>query len=137
MFNIRPFKEEDTDKVRELLKELTEGPINFEPQLLLNNKAVCCRVIESDGDIIGFGALAIYPVPTRGMVGKLEDIVVSSVYRGGGLGKKLVEELIAVAKKEKLKSLSLTSNPSRIAARNLYASLGFIPAETEAFWIKL
>ncbi|HBI17133.1 MAG TPA: hypothetical protein DDY52_03220 [Candidatus Moranbacteria bacterium] len=137
MFNIRPFEEKDAPKVIELLKELTDGPVNFEPGLLVDNIAVRCRVIESEGDIIGFGALAIYPVPTRGLVGKLEDIVVSSVYRGGGLGKKLVEDLIAVAKKENLKSISLTSNPSRIAARNLYASLGFIPAETEAFWMKL
>lgn len=137
MFNIRVFETKDAPKVIELLKELTDGPINFEPELLVNNKAVHCRVIESEGDIIGFGALAIYPAPTRGLVGKLEDIVVSSVYRGGGLGKKLVEELIDIARKENLKSLSLTTNPSRIAARNLYASLGFIPAETDAFWIKL
>lgn len=137
MFNIRKFEIKDTDKVKELLKELTDGPINFEASLLVDNKSVHCRVIESEGDIIGFGALAIYPAPTRGLVGKLEDIVVSSVYRGGGLGKKLVEELIAIAKEENLKSLSLTSNPHRVAARNLYASLGFIPAETEAFWMKL
>lgn len=137
MFDIRLFEEKDAPKVLELLKELTDGPINFEASLLVNNKAVHCRVIESEGDIIGFGALAIYPAPTRGMVGKLEDIVVSSVYRGGGLGKKLVEELISIARKENLKSLSLTSNPDRIAARNLYMSLGFAPAETDAFWMKL
>ena len=137
MFNIRPFVIEDADKVKGLLKELTDGPINFEPNILVNSKAVHCLVIESEGDIIGFGALAIYPAPTRGLVGKLEDIVVASVYRGGGLGKKLVEHLIAIAKKEKLNSLSLTSNPSRIPARNLYMSMGFVPAETDAFWMKL
>ncbi|MFZ2153923.1 MAG: GNAT family N-acetyltransferase [Candidatus Moraniibacteriota bacterium] len=137
MFDIRPFKLEDTQAVKDLFKELTDKPINFIPEILLDNQAIHCRVLESEGDIIGFAALTMYPVPTKGMIGRIEDVVVSSVYRGGGLGRKLMEDLIEIAKKEQLVYLNLTSNPKRIAARNLYESMGFQIAETGFFWMKL
>ncbi len=137
MFNIRKFEIKDAEKIKELFKELTDKPINFQAELLVNNKAIHCRVLESEGDIIGFASLTMYPVPTKGMIGRIEDVVVSSVYRGGGLGRKLMEDLIEIAKQEKLEYLNLTSNPNRIAARNLYESLGFQIAETGFFWIKL
>lgn len=137
MFNIRPFVAEDADKVKELLKELTSNPINFQPELLVDNESIHCRVLESEGDIIGFASLTKYVVPTKGRIGRVEDVVVSDLYRGGGLGRKLMEDLIEIAKKEKLEYLNLTSSPSRIAARNLYESLGFQIAETGFFWMKL
>jgi phosphinothricin acetyltransferase len=137
MFNIRPLKIEDTPKVIELFKELTTIPTNFKPEILIDNKSIHCRILESEGDVIGFASLTMYPVPTKGMVGRIEDVVVSDVYRGGGLGRKLMEDLIEIAKKEKLEYLNLTANSSRVAARNLYESLGFQIAETDFFWMKM
>lgn len=137
MFNIRPLKKEDVPKIMELFKELTDTPINFIPEILLDNKSIYCRVLESEGDVIGFASLTMYPVPTKGMVGRIEDVVVSDVYRGGGLGRKLMEDLVEIAKKEKLEYLNLTANSSRVVARNLYESMGFQIAETDFFWMKL
>jgi phosphinothricin acetyltransferase len=79
----------------------------------------------------------MYPVPTKGIIGTIEDVVVSSDYRGQGLGRKLMENLINIARKEKLISLNLTSSPKRVAARNLYQSLGFNLSDTGIFWMKL
>lgn len=137
MFNIRPLKIDDADKITELFKELTDVPVNFQPEILINNKAIYCRVLESEGDVIGFASLTTYPVPTKGMVGRIEDVVISNLYRGGGLGRKMMEDLIDIAKKEKLEYLNLTANSSRVAARNLYESMGFQIAETDFFWMKL
>lgn len=137
MFNIRPLKKEDAPKLKELFGELTNEPINFQPELLMSDKSIYCRILESEGDVIGFASLTMYYVPTKGRVGRIEDVVVSDVYRGGGLGRKLTEDLIEIAKKEKLEYLNLTANSSRVAARNLYESLGFQIAETDFFWMKL
>lgn len=137
MFNIRPLKIDDADKIIELFKELTDVPVNFQPEILIDNKSIYCRVLESEGDVIGFASLTTYPVPTKGMVGRIEDVVISNLYRGGGLGRKMMEDLINIAKKEKLEYLNLTANSSRVAARNLYESMGFQIAETDFFWMKL
>ncbi len=48
-----------------------------------------------------------------------------------------MEDLIDIAKQEKIKVLNLTSNPKRVPARKLYESLGFELSETGVFWIKL
>ena len=137
MYKIRPMELKDEEKVRELFKDLTKLPVNFKPEILVDNKSIHCRVLESEGDVIGFASLALYPVPTKGMVGRIEDLVVDNLYRGGGLGRRLMEDLIEIAKKEKLEYLNLTANSTRVAARNLYESLGFQIAETDFFWMKL
>lgn len=137
MHNIRLLEKRDEKKVKILLKELTDKTINFKSELLMGKKNIHCLVIEDAGNIIGFGALAIYPIPTKGLVGRVEDVVVSSQYRGRGLGRELMQSLIDIAKKEKLESLFLNSHPSRIPARKLYASLGFKLFDTGFFWMDL
>ncbi len=93
--------------------------------------------MDDDGKIIGFAALIIHPVPTKGLVGRVEDVVIDEGYRGQGLGRKIMEDLIDIAKREKIEILNLTSNPKRIPARKLYESLGFELSETGVFWMKL
>lgn len=63
----------------------------------------------------------------------IESVVVSTKYRGQGFGRILVEHLIYEAKKMKVHSIYLTSNPKRIAANNLYKKLGFIKYETNCY----
>lgn len=137
MHNIRLLEKRDEKKVKILLKELTDKTINFKSELLMGKKNIHCLVIEDAGNIIGFGALAIYPIPTKGLVGRVEDVVVSSQYRGKGLGRELMQNLINIAKKEKIESLFLNSHSSRIHARKLYASLGFKFFDTGSFWMDL
>lgn len=60
-----------------------------------------------------------------GKKGSIEHLIVDKVYRGRGLGKELMRNAIALAKKSGIQTLFLTSEPKRIAANALYKKLGF------------
>ena len=67
-------------------------------------------------------------------VGTVEHIVAHPDMRGHGIGRKIVEHIIKVAREDRLDKLVLTSNPTRKAAHGLYKSLGFkIVGEQQKF----
>ena len=68
--------------------------------------------------------LASFPLPT-GVRGHLDDVVVDSALRGRGIGRLLLEGVIELARERGLRTLNLTSRPSRQSAIRLYESLGF------------
>ncbi len=72
--------------------------------------------------IVATGQLVINE---SGTIGTIESIVAHESFRGRGLGRGIMEDLIRVAKERGLKQLELTSNKSREAAHGLYKSLGF------------
>ena len=56
----------------------------------------------------------------------IEDVIVDESHRGHGTGRALLREAISYASDTlKATSITLTSNPSRVQARNLYRSEGF------------
>jgi len=137
MIKFRKLKLKDDKETRKLLKQLTSNKIDFNIKQILRDKNCNCLVIEDSKRIIGFGALVLNMVPCRGYVAKIEDIVVDEKYRGQGLGKKMMQELIEIAKKKKLKIVNLTSRPERVGARKLYKSLGFKLLETNVYKLEL
>ncbi len=56
---------------------------------------------------------------------ELENIVVASTYRRKGLGKRLLNELVAAAKKTNSTAVFLEVRESNAAARTLYEKAGF------------
>ena len=73
-----------------------------------------------------------YLCPT-GRKAWIEDVVVDSAFRGKGLGKHLVNNIIDVVNKQGNTTLMLTSRPSRIEANHLYQSLGFEKRQTNVY----
>lgn len=135
---IRTLKNEDEAQLLRLFTELTTNPINLQIQEVVGDNNCHAIVIEDqNGDIIGFAALTTFIVPTKGRVGKIEDVVVREAFRGQGLGDRLLNELIEIAKKRGIINITLTSNPKRVVARNLYQKKGFILLETGVFLLKL
>lgn len=67
----------------------------------------------------------------------IESVVVSSKMRGRGLGRKLMEHLLAEAARMKVDCIHLTSNPKREAANALYQKMGFEKKETNCYVKKL
>lgn len=82
--------------------------------------------------IIGCATLCVFHSPT-GTKASIEDVVISSEYRGQHLGRQLVEYVIEQARAYAPIELMLTSNPKRIAANGLYQSLGFKRKETNCY----
>ena len=99
-------------------------------------------VAVEDGHVIGTASLCVFRTPT-GTKGRIEDVVVSHEYRGLGLGKHLLEYMIEFARECFSRAglapieLQLTSRPSRVAANQLYLSLGFLPYETNVYKMKV
>ena len=79
--------------------------------------------------------LVWYDVPS-GRKAWIEDVVVDAAARGFGAGEALVRAAQAHAAAVGAGKVMLTSNPSRGAARRLYAKMGFKEAETTVFACK-
>jgi ribosomal protein S18 acetylase RimI-like enzyme len=83
--------------------------------------------------ILGVATLCVYESPT-GRKASVEDVVVSQACRGQHIGKRLMEHIITFASTNLADlDLCLTSRPHRVAANNLYRSLGFQPKETNVY----
>lgn len=67
---------------------------------------------------------------------RIEDLVVDQKYRGLGIGKKLVNRALTLAKKLKIKQIELTSRPERIVANNLYRKLNFLKKQTNVYQLE-
>ena len=64
----------------------------------------------------------------------IEDVIVDESHRSHGTGRALLLEAISYASDTlKATSITLTSNPSRVQARNLYRSEGFEEYNTGVF----
>jgi len=114
----------DLERVKELVKQLDSSAVVNEQSLY---KAMLNGFISKiyDGEkLIGMGW--IFPRQTllrRQAV--VEDMIVDDAYRGKGYGQKILLELLAWAKEEKMDMVELTTNPKRIAANELYKKVGF------------
>jgi len=67
----------------------------------------------------------------------VEDMIVDENYRGKGLGRKILLDLIKWAKDQGVEVVELTTNPKRVAANELYKSVGFTLHPTNHYLLKL
>ena len=89
-----------------------------------------------DGRIVGLLSVALYDVPS-GRKAWIEDVVVDAAARGRGIGEALVREALALARREGVARVMLTSNATRRAAHRLYERMGFVRYETDCFRLDL
>lgn len=86
--------------------------------------------------IVGVLMLAWYDAPS-GRKAWIEDVVVDAATRGRGIGEALVREALALARREGVARVMLTSNATRRAAHRLYERMGFVRYETDCFRLDL
>lgn len=55
----------------------------------------------------------------------VEDMIVDEAYRGRGLGREILDDLVRWARENGVEVIELTSSPKRIAANELYKKYGF------------
>ena len=131
---IQTYTQAQFEDLKQLMSELSDR-VNFtETDLTLVLKDSNCHLcVILDGEhIVGCATLCIFHSPT-GTKASIEDVVVSSAYRGQHLGKQLMEYVLEQAKACAPIELHLTSNPMRVAANQLYQSLGFQKKETNCY----
>lgn len=91
---------------------------------------------DESGEIVGVLCLTIYRVPT-GVRSIVEDVVVDDRMRRQGIGELLVQRSIELAREAGANGVSLTSNPQREAANQLYLSMGFELRKTNPYFYRL
>jgi ribosomal protein S18 acetylase RimI-like enzyme len=99
---------------------------------LVSNSALTFFVALDDGVVVGTLTLVIFPIPT-GLRAWIEDVVVDEAARGLGVGAALTNAATHEAQLRGVRSVDLTSRPSREAANALYQKLGFALRETNVY----
>ena len=123
-----------------LMGELTSSIVVTTEMLMQSISSLSSHffaIVEDDEHIAGCATLCVYDSPT-GRKASLEDVVVSSEYRGQGLGELLIQHVIEYARYELQNvDIHLTSSPHRVAANKLYQKLGFEKRETNAYEMRV
>ena len=126
-------KPEDEPSLARLLGQLS-STATFDLdriRAVLDHQATQLLVARRDGRTVGMATLVSVPLPT-GLRGHVEDVVVDESMRGQGIARMLLETMTAMAKAQGMRTLDLTSRPSRDSALRLYESVGFELRATNA-----
>jgi len=117
---LRPMREPDLGRVMEIEATIYSHPWtrgNFEDSI---KAGYSCWVIDCDGAIAGYGVL---------MVGVREahllNLSVAAGWQGRGLGRRLLDHFVRVARDSDAAQMFLEVRPSNAAARKLYSGFGF------------
>lgn len=129
----------DLDQLADLLSELFTLENDFHPdrekqlrglRLILDNPALGRIFVLRDQDrVAGMANVLITASTSEGCrVVLLEDVIVLRGYRGKGLGRRLVEHVLAWAKTEGMTRATLLADRDNEAALDFYRKLDFEPS---------
>jgi len=138
--SVRPATLDDAGELIAVLAELSQAAEALDPDVVaarLADERVRVLVGHLDGRVLGTASLCVLVTVTEGLIGHVEDVVVTAAARGSGLGRRLVEALHVEARALGIRKLELTSRPSREAANRLYQSLGYERRETNVYRLRL
>ena len=148
MATVRTATEEDIPRILELYRQLafTPPPADApQPSAEEYRRAFVemsvmpgyrLLVAEEDGEILGTTVLAILPGIAHGVspFAVVEYVVVDEKCRRKGIGKLLMDDIVARAREASCYKIMLTSDKRREEAHEFYKSLGF---ETSAYGFRL
>lgn len=138
------------EKAMSATPELLDGLNDLLPQLsstaplltmhdveeIVDSDAATLFVASDDGVAVGMLTLVIFSIPT-GLRAYIEDVVVDEGTRGTGVGEALTNAAVNEARARGVRSIDLTSRPSREAANALYQKLGFERRDTNVYRFEL
>jgi ribosomal protein S18 acetylase RimI-like enzyme len=117
--------DDDLGKGREDLSDLTPYLKGFDAIAAdpLNTQFVW----DEGGEAVGCLQLTLLPgIAQQGMWrAQIEGVRVARSQRGGGVGKKMIEAVIAIAGERGCAQVQLTTNKVRVDAQRFYEQLGF------------
>jgi ribosomal protein S18 acetylase RimI-like enzyme len=136
----------EVEAATEATKELLDGLNRLLPQLsssaapltlddverMVNADAVTLYVARHDQVIVGTLTLVVFGIPT-GQRAWIEDVIVDEGSRGLGVGEQLTMAAVDEARRRGVRSVDLTSRPTREAANALYQKLGFELRDTNVY----
>lgn len=123
----------DAADIAHLLTQLSRTATFDQSRLttIVTHDATELLVVRENGRIVGAATFVIFPLPS-GVRGHVEDVVVDETMRGKGIARALLVRMTELATDRGLRTLDLTSRPSRKSALRLYESVGFVRRDTNA-----
>lgn len=144
MVTIVPLDRVTEDTVREIdalhdelhIGERTARATRERIEEVLADPQAVLMTAQDEGKVVGMATLYVMPKTTK-RIAQVDDVVVSSAYRGQGLGEKLMRAITEVARERGVATVNLTSRPARVAAQKLYEKVGYEKRETDVFRLTL
>lgn len=118
--------------VPQLSRSNPPPPLDAVQQMLAHEAITQFLARDDAGAIVGVSTLVVFPIPTTRRAW-IEDVIVDSSRKGQGIGRQLIDAMVARARELGCKTVDLTSRPSREAANHLYQSAGFARRETNVW----
>jgi N-acetylglutamate synthase-like GNAT family acetyltransferase len=140
MVTIRNLEIRDAKQVALLIGQLTKNivePNNLEKRIegLASQHNSHFVVAEANGVVFGFGGLVWYEIPSKGLIGWVEEVVVDQKNRGQGIGRDIMAHLLNSAKQKQINQIKLMTNSA--GAETLYQSLGFVKKENHYLFLNI
>lgn len=118
---VREMMPEDMDRVFEIEQTCFSHPWSLRSVKSGQNSSIdTWLVLEEEGDIRGYCVFRVI-----GGEGELLRIAILPEFRGRGLSKKLMDQMVEYSRKKNVHTIYLEVRESNIKARNLYKSYGF------------
>ena len=130
----------DLNQLADLLAELFTLESDFHPdrekqlrglRMILDNPALGRLFVLRDQSRVAGMANVLFTISTAEgcRVAVLEDVIVCREYRGNGLGRRLVEHVLAWAGANGMTRITLLADRDNEAALEFYRKLGFRPSQ--------
>lgn len=130
------FSPEDAEAIKRLAQTLGKNYLKLTDEdvkdMLTSSSTNILVAREEKGKIVGMLTLLIYRIPYT-KKSYLDDLVVDEGYRGLGIGTRLLEKSLEIAREKGAIYVDLTASPERIAGNRLYEKLGFKKRETNVY----
>ena len=136
IFNKELVNSNQQNQIIELFKQISPNKKQIELNKILEKEnQITVAYCELNNKIVGIASMCNYKV-ISGNKGWIEDVVVDSEMRGQGIGKKLMEKLLEVARLKELTEILLYTEDHRIPAIKLYNNLGFKQKDSRIYYLK-
>lgn len=122
-FLIRQMHAGDIDRVEEIERLSFSMPWSraaFEAEMN-DNDIACYLVVEAAASVIAYAGMWLIVDEAH-----ITNVAVAPSHRGQGIGEALLKAMIDKAKENGAGAMTLEVRPSNMAARNLYAKMGFV-----------
>lgn len=131
MAEIRKIQIQDLDFVYNSICELENETLDFETFKAIfieniSNQNNVYLIAENENEGLGFISFHTQKLLHHcGIVGEIQEFFINQNFRGKGIGKQLIEEIMQYSKQNNLKSIEVTTNKKRVENVLIYENLGF------------
>ncbi|MDQ6528901.1 GNAT family N-acetyltransferase [Flavobacterium sp. LHD-85] len=129
--SIRKAENQDLDFIYKAICELENEVLDFEVfQMIFNenisNSKNLYLIAENETEGLGFISFHTQNLLHHcGLVGEIQEFFIHQKYRGQGVGRSLINEILNFAEENNLKSIEVTTNKKRVENVAIYENLGF------------